>query len=228
MKNNTYMKNLQEFGFPNHCVTEDGKIFSLNSDRFLSLNTCEKGYSKITLQYKGNRKNFKVHRLVALLFLTRPYEWEKLEVNHKNGVKHDNHYSNLEWSTSLENTQHAICNGLRDTHYKITEDDVHRVCKMLQDGYRNIDVSNITGISKSHISSIKTGRCYPDIVSEYDISFVKKQDRLSVEKVKSICELLQEGVKDYKIAKELNVNHRVVGTIRKRLTHKTISINYNW
>lgn len=228
MKNNTYMKNLKELGFPNHCITEDGKVFSLNSNRFLKTQTCSKGYHKITLFRSGERKTFRIHRLVALFFLETIQQPEDFEVNHLDGNKDNNHYSNLEWDTSLGNTQHAIVTGLRDVHYKLTEGDVHRVCKLLQEGYRNVDVANITGVSKSHISSIKTGRCYPEIVQEYDITFVKKSDKLSLEKVTDICKFLSEGLKDYQIAKKLNVNHRVVGTIRKRLTHTNISINYYW
>lgn len=228
MINNTYMKSLQSLGFPNHCITEDGKVFSLNSNRFLKDQVCDKGYRKITLFWENRRKTFRVHRLVAYSFLSTPENYEDLEVNHKDGDKSNNSYTNLEWNTSLENIEHAVNSGLRNTHYKLTESDVHRVCKLLQDGYRNIDVANMTGISKSHISSIKTGRCYPDIVNEYEISFVKKDDKLSVEKVKDICKLLQDGKKDYQISKILNVNHRVVGTIRKRLTHTSISVNYYW
>ena len=58
------------------------------------------------------KKNFYAHRLVAKHFILN----DKLlkEVNHIDGNKQNNNYSNLEWCTTQENTKHAINNGLSD------------------------------------------------------------------------------------------------------------------
>ena len=224
---NTFIKNLGWMGFPLHCVTEEGNVYSIKSGKYLNQTLNHKGYPRVALFYNGNRKTASVHRLVLTTF-SPVIGMEDLEVNHKDGNKLNNHVSNLEWMTSLENTQHAIENNLRSVHYKLTEEDVHIVCKYLQDGMRNKDISEITGISASHISGIKTGRYYKDIVDEYNISFIKKADRISTDKIVDVCKLLESGEKDYRIAKEMNVNHRIVGQIRKRLIYQTISSNYNW
>jgi hypothetical protein len=51
-----------------------------------------------------------VHVLVAEVFLgPRP---NGAEINHKNGIKADNHYRNLEYTTQAENFQHALDTGL--------------------------------------------------------------------------------------------------------------------
>jgi hypothetical protein len=55
-----------------------------------------------------NKKQYKVHRLVALTFIDNPYN--KKEVNHKDMNKENNNVSNLEWNTHLENMQHAFRN----------------------------------------------------------------------------------------------------------------------
>lgn len=52
-----------------------------------------------------------VHRLVARVFHERT-EYCGTEVNHIDGNKLNNHYTNLEWVTRKQNVQHAIANGL--------------------------------------------------------------------------------------------------------------------
>lgn len=66
----------------------------------------QKGYNRICLTKNSKPKTFKVHRLVADLFIGNPEQ--KPHVNHINGNKKDNHYSNLEWVTNRENVSHAV------------------------------------------------------------------------------------------------------------------------
>lgn len=54
--------------------------------------------------------NHLMHRLVAAAFL--PLDVTREVVNHRNGVKHDNQLSNLEYVTQSENTRHAYVSGL--------------------------------------------------------------------------------------------------------------------
>jgi hypothetical protein len=69
------------------------------------------GYEKILLSSNRNKKEFSVHRLVAIAFINNAEN--KKEVNHIDGNKLNNHISNLEWCTRKENLQHAWDNGLR-------------------------------------------------------------------------------------------------------------------
>lgn len=78
----------------------------------LKQKTTEQGYATVHLRDKANDKESwpPVHRLVATAFIENPEG--KLTVNHKDGVKLNNHISNLEWATQQEQTQHAFDNDL--------------------------------------------------------------------------------------------------------------------
>jgi hypothetical protein len=69
-------------------------------------------YANVTL-YKDKKPHYcRVHRLVAILFLDTPVDYNKLDVNHKDGNKHNNNADNLEWLTRAENLDHAYKTGL--------------------------------------------------------------------------------------------------------------------
>ena len=70
-----------------------------------------KGYVRCTLSKDGIKKNFLVHRLVGIAFLSNKNN--KAQINHKNGIKNDNGILNLEWVTDAENQNHATLNNLR-------------------------------------------------------------------------------------------------------------------
>lgn len=64
------------------------------------------GYKIIQLSKNDKKKTFKVHRLVALMFILNPDG--KPHVNHINNIRYDNRVDNLEWVTNKENLEHAV------------------------------------------------------------------------------------------------------------------------
>ena len=83
--------------------------FRTTKEKILKLKKSKQGYLSIQLKNKGNF--FSVHRLVALAFIDNPEN--KLQVNHINGIKHDNRIDNLEWCNQSENQIHAYVNKLQ-------------------------------------------------------------------------------------------------------------------
>lgn len=69
-----------------------------------------KGYLLVRLSRPGRRATVRVHRMVGAAFLPPAHTTET--INHRDGIKTNNHASNLEWATRRENTLHSIANGL--------------------------------------------------------------------------------------------------------------------
>lgn len=68
------------------------------------------GYMQVHLCSGGIRRSHTVHRLVAEAFLGVPTQ--RMDANHKNGIKTDNRLSNLEFITPAENMSHCVKTGL--------------------------------------------------------------------------------------------------------------------
>lgn len=82
------------------------------------------GYYVVSLCKNSKSNNKRIHRLIAIAFIPNPYN--KLEVNHKNGVRSDYSIDNLEWVTREENIQHSYDIGLRVSSNKAKHT---RACK---------------------------------------------------------------------------------------------------
>lgn len=97
--------------YPDYDIYSDGRIYSHRSNKFLSPSKTTDGYLAVRFtndQKEG--KTFKVHRLVAILFI--PNEQNLPEVNHKDGNKQNNNVNNLEWVSHSQNIKHAWDNKL--------------------------------------------------------------------------------------------------------------------
>ena len=106
--------------FPNHLVTNDGRVFvksyvdrngRTRKAKELKQRLSTDGYPTVKLTHSGKDKHMYVHRIVAEAFI--PNEKNKETVNHKDGVKTNNHADNLEWSDRSEQMIHAYDLGLK-------------------------------------------------------------------------------------------------------------------
>ena len=93
-------------GWPKYEVSNTGKVrIAETGSKVAQWDHQAKGgvYKRVTLRDKGKRKNFRVHRLVAMAFLPNPDYLP--EVDHLDHDTFNNHVSNLEWVRSSENLE---------------------------------------------------------------------------------------------------------------------------
>lgn len=82
-------------GYENYQITDDGRVWSKITNKWLKATDNGWGYLKVNLYKNGKMKCCRVHRLVANAFLPNP---ENLpQINHKDEDKTNNNVSNLEW-----------------------------------------------------------------------------------------------------------------------------------
>ena len=123
---------------PNYFITDQGEVFSKNyrgtgRTQKLKLTRNERGYLTACLWVVDKKKNFYVHRLVAMTFIPNLNKFP--QVNHKDTIKSNNSKNNLEWCTNSYNHLHAYrngrksMNGERSGSSKLTEIEVLAIRK---------------------------------------------------------------------------------------------------
>ena len=96
--------------FPNYKISNTGLVKSIRRNIILKPMYDQYGYTCVNLRNKNIRKMYKIHRLVAKYFIDNNFNYSC--VNHKNGIKDDNHVNNLEWVNHTMNMNHAYKLGL--------------------------------------------------------------------------------------------------------------------
>ncbi|MBC1237104.1 HNH endonuclease [Nostoc sp. 2RC] len=162
---------------PIHAVNQFGEIIRIRTRKYIQPSVNRKGYLQVCLQ---NKKSYRIHRLVAELFISNPDH--KPQVNHKDGNKHNNHFNNLEWVFNQENQDHAILNGLWDgisektkkrqtgetnSAAKLSESDVLSIYQKLKEGFGVTQLARQHGITHSMVSNIKSGKSWSHLYHIY-------------------------------------------------------------
>lgn len=89
-----------------YSITEDGRLYSNRTKKWLKPATDKYGYFYYVVSIKGVRTTIKVHRAVALSFITN--KENKPTVDHINGDRKDNRIENLRWATWKEQQENDI------------------------------------------------------------------------------------------------------------------------
>ena len=153
-------------------VTDEGQIWNECTQRYLKMAKDKDGYLKVALSCLDNngRHRFSVHRLVLENF--NPIEgMDKLQVNHIDGNKMNNHLENLEWATCKENIHHAIKNNLRaeiNGASTLTKEQVIEIYHRSNSGEKNVDLGKEFCLHPDTIGKIKNKKTFQNILNNIE------------------------------------------------------------
>jgi hypothetical protein len=138
------------------------------SDRILKPRFDKGGYLRRGLSKDGKETAYFVHRLVAKAFVFNPDPTTKIQVNHLNGIRDDNHYLNLEWCTISQNVKHSFdVLGKKPIKGNATLSDVEvrKIRELLEStALFQKDIGAMFGVKQSNISRIKNNVLWGDVV----------------------------------------------------------------
>lgn len=147
------------------CNGNGGKVsWSLARQLTPEVHTC--GYLRVSLRERNNTRRAFVHSLVLESFIgPRP---EGMECRHLDGNPANNHISNLEWGSRLDNIldmrKHGTSNqGERHYCTKLTSEDILAIRSRAASGERQCDISNDFPVSAQTIWDIITRKSWKHI-----------------------------------------------------------------
>ena len=201
-------------------IYEDGTIKSnvRNKDKdkyYVMKQQSNNGYKTIMLRSnEGKAKIFRVHRLVAEAFVENPNNYPI--INHIDGVKNNNHFSNLEWCTHSMNNKHAFDTKLKENKKSYTKDEEIEIIKLRESGLRAKDIQKIFPHLKIYVIQ--------KLYEKYGLTRkVKDTSKFSILEKKEIKYKLinrTESITD--ISKKIGINRRTAGRIINELIWKDI------
>lgn len=144
-------------------ITDFGRLFSING-RWKGVRELKpaigkkEGYYITNLRMKPKHKYVRIHQLVGLHFVDNPDN--KPQLNHEDGNKLNNHYTNLKWCTIAENIEHAVRTGLLDIkgekhhHAKLKDYDIQQIFDLRDKGLTHKNIAGIFGVCRQTIGDV--------------------------------------------------------------------------
>ena len=161
---------MKQFRDTTYLVTENGEV--INKHGRVLKPWLVNGYWVIGL---GAKFRISIHRLVAEVYC-EGYSPE-LDVNHKDGNKLNNHYTNLEWCTRSHNIQHSYDNGLskkrighktsvgaKNAMAKLDDDKIKEIKRLrFEKNYTGVKIAELFEISPALVSLIVNNKIWRHI-----------------------------------------------------------------
>lgn len=135
-------------------------------DRVLKPCVVGKGYLAVSLRKNNQTYRKYIHQLVCESFCGESTKENKV-VNHIDGNKLNNHFTNLEWCSYSSNNKHAYDTGLKNRgegfyNARLSEADVIQIRKIGKIGTYQ-EIADCYGVSKATVRDVLMGRTWKHI-----------------------------------------------------------------
>lgn len=150
-------------------VYEDGTIIGRRGKPMKQVDN-GRGYLIVSLYLDKRTTTKAVHVLVAECFVPNPQNLP--EVDHEWPDKRNNHKDNLRWVTRGKNIEYSFSSGsrsatgVRNANSILTEDQVEKICQLLQDGFSQAGIRDL-GYPYATVRAIKQRRQWTHISNKY-------------------------------------------------------------
>ena len=195
----------------NYLVSNYGRVWSENRNRFLAINIDKRsGRKRFSICVEGRQMTIYLARAIALAFLgPNP----GMDADHIDEDFTNDTLENIQWLTPEENKRKTHREGkIKDlefgsepgdesNNHVYNEDVIHVVCKMMEDGFDMKYISETTNVSLAVIQSIKSGKNWTIVSCKYKIENVQptKPKKLNNDINEFIKQKLIEGYSNKEI-----------------------------
>lgn len=104
----------------NYKIDKQGNVLNSKRNKILG-GSIKNGYKTVKLTISGKKKDYLIHRLVAMTFIDNPCDLP--QVNHKDGNRLNNDADNLEWISASDNIKHSFSIGRKPRQRIIAIDE---------------------------------------------------------------------------------------------------------
>lgn len=249
-----------------YAISNYGNIMNIKTGKLLSkLSSCN-GYVETALQNEDNSRGiYKNHILVAYHFIPKTQDDiinNRNMVNHKNLMRNQNYMHNLEWVNYEENNAHAReyghlklnnnvvirlsegswgnsnTSGSRNGMARLTEDQVHIICTMLEQKYSYKDICKAIELEDNDnnrhlITNIVSGKRWTHISKNYNLPKPNICTDFS-DYIIPVCELIEKGHSTTDIIKILGMDNTkdrsrsFINRLKRKQIYPEITKNYNF
>lgn len=193
-----------------YSVSNLGRVYSKRKGIFLKHQLTTVGYSFVILYNRPVKKNYSIHRMVAIHFIDNLNNYP--QVGHKDGCKTNNHVNNLEWCDQSINEINKYKN--QGIERKLTKEDVLDIVSLYQKKAPVKDIVKMYDINRFALSLLLKGESYTDI--DRPIVKLTRHDLISDDEIECILKLRKKGLSLGEIAKLTKRGKTSVSRIIKR------------
>lgn len=193
-------------------VSNFGKVYDEVNQGLIKPFIPSNGYWAVTLQLKKgcyinhNQHSIitTIHRLVCTAFNGFPPD-PSYHVNHKNSIRYNNYYKNLEWLTPKENVAHSFLEGHRGVGENANrniypEETVRHICRLLEQGItdhkticQEVFHDDVKQTYKTLIYNIHSKKFWTSVSCDYNFEVNDpKKFVFTDDQVHYICRFFQE------------------------------------